>query len=143
MIFLFRASDRINLYPAAPIRLATMLRTWTIAERGMGLIFSTAPSPSGHAVTHPTRQQASFGLIASLPYRSRSGLAKPWSNWHSVSSGPFGRRGACRLRRARLAPCRPGPVRLYEALAVKVVLVCVASPSLSLVTPLFPGRVLR
>ena len=49
--------DRINLYPAAPIRLATMLHTWTITKRGMGLIFGTAPSPSGHSVTHPTRQQ--------------------------------------------------------------------------------------
>ncbi len=34
-------------------------------------------------------------------------------------------------------------VRLYEALAVKVVLVSVACRSLSLVTPLCPGRVLR
>ena len=34
-------------------------------------------------------------------------------------------------------------VRLYEAFAVKVVLISVACPSLSLVTPLFPGRVLR
>ena len=50
--------DRINLYPAAPIRLATMLRAWTITEQGMGLIFTTAPSPSGRTVTHPTRQQA-------------------------------------------------------------------------------------
>ena len=53
-----RASDRINLYPAAPIRLATMLRAWTITERGMGLIFTSAPSPNGSTVTHPTRQQA-------------------------------------------------------------------------------------
>ena len=58
MASLFRASDRITLYPAAPIRLATMLHTWTITERGMGLIFWTAPSPRRHAVTHPTRQQA-------------------------------------------------------------------------------------
>ena len=50
--------DRINLYPAAPIRLATMLYTWTITGRGMGLILWTAPSPRRHAVTHPTRQQA-------------------------------------------------------------------------------------
>ncbi len=50
--------DRINLYPAAPFRLATMLRAWTITEQGMGLIFWTAPLPSGHAVTHPTRQRA-------------------------------------------------------------------------------------
>ena len=28
--------DRINLYPAAPIRLATMLRTWTIVQRWDG-----------------------------------------------------------------------------------------------------------
>jgi len=28
--------DRINLYPAAPIRLATMLNAWTIAEVGWG-----------------------------------------------------------------------------------------------------------
>jgi hypothetical protein len=28
--------DRINLYPAAPIRLATMLRAWTIAKRWDG-----------------------------------------------------------------------------------------------------------
>jgi hypothetical protein len=28
--------DRINLYPAAPIRLATMLRAWTIVERWDG-----------------------------------------------------------------------------------------------------------
>ena len=34
-------------------------------------------------------------------------------------------------------------VRLYEALAVKEVLVCVAWRSLLLVTPLCPGRVLR
>ena len=34
-------------------------------------------------------------------------------------------------------------VCLYEALAVKVVLICVAWLSLSLDTPLFPGRVLR
>ncbi len=58
MSSMFRANDRINLYPAAPIRLATMLHTWTITEQGMGLIFGTAPSPSGHSVTHPTRQQA-------------------------------------------------------------------------------------
>ncbi len=32
-----RARDRINLYPAAPIRLATMLRAWTITEQGMEL----------------------------------------------------------------------------------------------------------
>ena len=57
MSSMFRANDRINLYPAAPIRLATMLRAWTITKRGMGLIFGTAPSPSGHSVTHPTRQQ--------------------------------------------------------------------------------------
>ena len=57
MSSVFRANDRINLYPAAPIRLATMLHTWTITKRGMGLIFGTAPSPSGHSVTHPTRQQ--------------------------------------------------------------------------------------
>ncbi len=56
---MFRASDRINLYPAAPIRLATMLRTWIITEQGMGLIYGTAPSPSGSTVTHPTRQPAS------------------------------------------------------------------------------------
>jgi hypothetical protein len=56
MISMFRANDRINLYPAAPIRLATMLNTWTITKRGMGLIFWTALPPSGHAVTHPTRQ---------------------------------------------------------------------------------------
>ena len=31
-----RASDRINLYPAAPIRLATMLHTWTIVQRWDG-----------------------------------------------------------------------------------------------------------
>ena len=53
-----RTSDRINLYPAAPIRLATMLRAWTITEQGMGLIFTSAPSPNGRTVTHPTRQQA-------------------------------------------------------------------------------------
>ncbi len=34
-------------------------------------------------------------------------------------------------------------VCLYEAFAVKVVLISVACPSLSLVTPLCPGRVLR
>ncbi|MCZ6622904.1 MAG: hypothetical protein O7B35_01500, partial [Deltaproteobacteria bacterium] len=59
MISRFRASDRINLYPAAPIWLATMLHPWTITGQGMGLICYTALSPSGHAVTHPTRQQAS------------------------------------------------------------------------------------
>ncbi len=37
-----RASDRINLYPAAPIRLATMLRAWTITEQRMGLILYEA-----------------------------------------------------------------------------------------------------
>jgi len=37
MSSVFRANDRINLYPAAPIRLATMLHTWTIGEQGMGL----------------------------------------------------------------------------------------------------------
>jgi hypothetical protein len=37
MSSVFRANDRINLYPAAPIRLATMLHTWTITKRGMGL----------------------------------------------------------------------------------------------------------
>jgi hypothetical protein len=37
MSSMFRANDRINLYPAAPIRLATMLRTWTITKRRMGL----------------------------------------------------------------------------------------------------------
>ena len=58
MSSMFRASDRINLYPAAPIRLATMLRAWTITEQGMGLISTSAPSPSGRTVTHPTRQQA-------------------------------------------------------------------------------------
>ncbi len=42
MSSVFRANDRINLYPAAPIRLATMLHTWTITKRGMGLIFRTA-----------------------------------------------------------------------------------------------------
>ena len=57
MSSVFRANDRINLYPAAPIRLATMLHTWTITKRGMGLIFGTAHPPSGHSVTHPTRQQ--------------------------------------------------------------------------------------
>ena len=54
-----RTSDRINLYPAAPIRLATMLRAWTITEQGMGLIFTSAPSPNGRTVTHPTRQPGS------------------------------------------------------------------------------------
>ena len=34
MSSVFRASDRITLYPAAPIRLATMLYTWTITGRG-------------------------------------------------------------------------------------------------------------
>ncbi len=57
MSSIFRANDLINLYPAAPIRLATMLHTWTITKRGMGLIFGTAPSPSRHSVTRPTRQQ--------------------------------------------------------------------------------------
>ncbi len=33
MSSMFRASNRINLYPAAPIRLATMLRAWTITEK--------------------------------------------------------------------------------------------------------------
>ena len=61
----FRANDRINLYPAAPIRLATMLHTWTITIWGMGLISGMAVSQSGHAVTHPTRQQGS-GLLNSL-----------------------------------------------------------------------------
>ena len=65
MSSMFRANDRINLYPAAPIRLTTMLHTWTITIRGMGLIFRTAILPSGHAVTHPTRQQGS-GLLNSL-----------------------------------------------------------------------------
>ncbi len=37
-----RANNRINLYPAAPIRLATMLRTWTITEQGMGLFLYEA-----------------------------------------------------------------------------------------------------
>ncbi len=59
MFSMVRASDRITLYPASPIRLATMLRTWTITEQGMGLIFGTAPKPSGSTVTHPTRQLAS------------------------------------------------------------------------------------
>ena len=59
---MFRANDRINLYPAAPIRLATMLYTWTLTKRWTGLIFTTAVSPSGHAVTHPTRQQESGPL---------------------------------------------------------------------------------
>ena len=58
MFSMVRAGDRINLYPAAPIRLATMVRTWTITTRGMGLIFWTASSPNGPAVTHPTRQPA-------------------------------------------------------------------------------------
>jgi hypothetical protein len=40
-----RANDRINLYPAAPIRLATMLRTWTITGQGMGLIFGWTCEP--------------------------------------------------------------------------------------------------
>ena len=34
--------NRINLYPAAPIRLAKVLLAWTIAQEGMGLIFGTA-----------------------------------------------------------------------------------------------------
>jgi hypothetical protein len=33
---------RINLYPAAPIRLAKVLLAWTIAQEGWGLIFGTA-----------------------------------------------------------------------------------------------------
>ena len=36
MIFLFRANDRLNLYPATPIRLATMLHTGTITKTGAG-----------------------------------------------------------------------------------------------------------
>ncbi len=35
-----------------------MLRAWTITDGGMGLIFTSAPSPNGLTVTHPTRQQA-------------------------------------------------------------------------------------
>jgi hypothetical protein len=34
--------NRITLYPAAPLRLATLLHTRTIAREGMGLIFTTA-----------------------------------------------------------------------------------------------------
>ena len=49
--------DRIALYPAAPIRLATMLYARTIALR-MGLIWGTALSPYGLPATHPTRQRA-------------------------------------------------------------------------------------
>ncbi len=41
-----RASDRININPAAPIRLATMLHTWTITKQGMGL-FSTSARAMG------------------------------------------------------------------------------------------------
>jgi hypothetical protein len=33
---LVSCEDRINLYPAVPIRLATMLRAWTIVQRWDG-----------------------------------------------------------------------------------------------------------
>jgi hypothetical protein len=36
MTSMFRARERINLDPAAPIRLATMLNAWIIAEMGWG-----------------------------------------------------------------------------------------------------------
>jgi hypothetical protein len=36
MMTMYRARDRINLYPAAPIRLATMLNAWIITERWDG-----------------------------------------------------------------------------------------------------------
>ena len=51
------SEDRINLYPAAPIRLATMLNAWIIAG-WMGLIFCPALWPSRHGATHPTRQRS-------------------------------------------------------------------------------------
>jgi hypothetical protein len=51
--------NRINLYPAAPIRLAKVLLAWTIAQE-MGLIFRTADWHFANlrcapTATHPTR----------------------------------------------------------------------------------------
>ena len=43
-------------------RIALMAEKLDHHKRGTGLIFRTAVSPSGHAVTHPTRQQGS-GLL--------------------------------------------------------------------------------
>ncbi len=48
---------RINLYPAAPIRLATMLHTWTISRRwdGANLSYGTlAKRTHSHSSDPPT-----------------------------------------------------------------------------------------
>ena len=50
--------NRINLYPAAPIRLAKVLLAWTIAqEDGAHLVYGRLASANlqcGHTATHPT-----------------------------------------------------------------------------------------
>src|SRR5215468_10097645 len=51
--------NRINLYPAAPIRLAKVLLAWTIAQGGWdssfrGQIGKGADLRCGHTATHPT-----------------------------------------------------------------------------------------
>ena len=50
------SEDRINLYPAAPIRLATMLNAWTIAWLdGANLLTGTlAKQTSSHTSDPPT-----------------------------------------------------------------------------------------
>ncbi len=50
--------DRIDLYPAAPVRLATMLYARTISWSGTGLIWGAALSPNRHPAIHPTCQRA-------------------------------------------------------------------------------------
>jgi hypothetical protein len=45
--------DRINLYPAAPFRLATMLNAWIITERWDGANLSSGPIPPWPAGPRP------------------------------------------------------------------------------------------
>ena len=74
--------------------------------------------------------------------------------WVVVGKGVFGTSDFGRFRTSNTRPevrswlqadIQPPEIEvcLYEAFAVKVVLISVACPSLSLVTPLCPGRVLR
>jgi hypothetical protein len=56
---------RINLYPAAPIRLAKLLLAWTIAQVGRGSTderqIGTANLRNGGTATHSTRRHTQLG----------------------------------------------------------------------------------
>ena len=84
MISLFRANDRINLYPAAPIRLATMLNAWTITKYISELEFS-CPSPDSPINTAIHGVNVVF---SPLQYALKADIRSKYSNGNLLTEAP-------------------------------------------------------